>query len=248
VPTAARWRLGLPRRRRSDHDFLVQTRRSRRPSIHGDLLHARQFGRCPCGSQSTVRKRTEIALHESSQPAKLNGFTRVRAYDLVILARRAAAVLRPASSPPGKCLRPPGQSPRSPGTIIMRARSGAWLKQPGRANPFRTTSTVESAANQDHGMSNRFIIARSAKERPHGPHEAIDVAARHFVYKLFDATDRRPETWHTLRGIGEAAATVARAVERGWVLIRQDDSGKARERSGSLTDEGRRLARKGLPA
>ena len=94
-------------------------------------------------------------------------------------------------------------------------------------------------------MSTRFIIAKSTKGPPHGPREAIDVAARYFVYKLFDATNRQPKAWHTLRGIGEAPITVARAVERGWVLIRQDDSGKGRERSGSLTDEGRQLARKG---
>jgi hypothetical protein len=76
--------------------------------------------------------------------------------------------------------------------------------------------------------------------------DAIDVAARYFVYKLFEATNRQPMAWHVLRGMGEASATVARAVERGWVIVRRDDGGRLKVQSGSLTDEGRRLARKGL--
>ena len=74
----------------------------------------------------------------------------------------------------------------------------------------------------------------------------VDIAARFFVYKLFSATDDQPLAWHELDGMGEAPATVARAVERGWVNVRRDDSGKPRERIGTLTDEGRRLARRGL--
>ena len=50
--------------------------------------------------------------------------------------------------------------------------------------------------------------------------------------------------WATLRGIGELRATVERAVERGWVIL-EDTSGKPLERMAALTDEGRRLARKG---
>ena len=37
-------------------------------------------------------------------------------------------------------------------------------------------------------------------------------------------------------------ATVARAVERGWIILQGD---KALERKAALTDEGRRLARRG---
>jgi hypothetical protein len=73
---------------------------------------------------------------------------------------------------------------------------------------------------------------------------AIDVAARYFVYKLYEATDGHPMQWATLRGMDESRATVARAVERGWVIL-QDVRGKPLDRKAALTDEGRRLARKG---
>ena len=76
--------------------------------------------------------------------------------------------------------------------------------------------------------------------------DAIDVAARYFVYKLFEATDHRPMAWHVLRGIGEPPATIARAVQRGWVVIRPDNTGRLSGQSGCLTDEGRLLALKGL--
>ena len=76
--------------------------------------------------------------------------------------------------------------------------------------------------------------------------DAIDIAARYFVYKLYEATDHRPMAWHGLHGMGEALATIARAVERGWVIVRAGNSGSVKERSGCLTDEGRAVARKGL--
>jgi hypothetical protein len=49
--------------------------------------------------------------------------------------------------------------------------------------------------------------------------------------------------WATLRGMGELRATVERAVERGWIIL--EGMGKLLERNAALTDEGRRLARKG---
>ena len=73
--------------------------------------------------------------------------------------------------------------------------------------------------------------------------DAIDVAARYFVYKLYDATRREPMQWVALKGIDEASATIARAVERGWVVL-QELSRKPLDRKATLTDEGRRLARK----
>jgi hypothetical protein len=73
---------------------------------------------------------------------------------------------------------------------------------------------------------------------------AIDVAARYFVYKLYEATGRQPMQWATLHGLGESRATIARAVERGWVVL-QADRGKPLDRKAALTDEGRRLACKG---
>jgi hypothetical protein len=94
-------------------------------------------------------------------------------------------------------------------------------------------------------MFKPFVIAKS-KSKPLPTAGAIDVAARYFVYKLFEATNGQPMVWQALSEIGESPATVARAVERGWVLVRQDDGGRVKVRSGSLTDEGRRLGRKGL--
>ena len=73
---------------------------------------------------------------------------------------------------------------------------------------------------------------------------AIDVAARYFVYKLYEATDGQPMQWATLQGLGESAATISRAVERGWVVL-QSVGMKPLERRAALTDEGRRLARRG---
>jgi hypothetical protein len=75
--------------------------------------------------------------------------------------------------------------------------------------------------------------------------DAVNVAARYFVYKLYEATDRRRMAWHALRGMGEAPTTVARAVERGWAVVQSINSGRAKEQCGCLTDEGRALARKG---
>jgi hypothetical protein len=74
--------------------------------------------------------------------------------------------------------------------------------------------------------------------------QGIDVAARYFVYKLYEATDGRPMQWQVLLGLGESAATISRAVERGWVIL-QDMRGEPLDRKAALTDEGRRLARKG---
>jgi hypothetical protein len=47
--------------------------------------------------------------------------------------------------------------------------------------------------------------------------------------------------------MGETAATISRAVERRWVIL-QDVRDKPLDRKAALTDEGRRLARKGRKA
>ena len=73
---------------------------------------------------------------------------------------------------------------------------------------------------------------------------AIDVAARYFVYKLYEATGRQPMQWTALHGLGESAATISRAVERGWVILDEVHRNRL-DRKAALTDEGRRLARKG---
>jgi hypothetical protein len=85
---------------------------------------------------------------------------------------------------------------------------------------------------------------RTTKARVVKTGDGTDVAARYFVYKLYEATDGQPMHWQILHGMGESAATIAWAVERGWVVL-QGVGGKPLERKAALTNEGRRLARKG---
>jgi len=81
---------------------------------------------------------------------------------------------------------------------------------------------------------------RASKPRVVKTDDGTDVAARYFVYKLYEATDGRPMQWQ----MGESAASISRAVERGWVIL-QDLKGKPLDRKAALTEDGRRLARKG---
>jgi hypothetical protein len=74
--------------------------------------------------------------------------------------------------------------------------------------------------------------------------DGTDVAARHFVYKLYDTTRGEAMQWQLLHGMGESAVTISRAVERGWVVL-QGARGKPLDRKAALTDEGRRITRKG---
>ena len=46
------------------------------------------------------------------------------------------------------------------------------------------------------------------------------MAARYFVYELYDATSGHVGAWKVLRDNGQVQATVARAVERGWATLR----------------------------
>ena len=90
--------------------------------------------------------------------------------------------------------------------------------------------------------TNTFSTTKSA---PAKTGDAVNVAARFFVYKLYEATDRRRMAWNALRGMGEAPATVARAVERGWAVVELSNSGRVKVQSVCLTDEGRAVARRG---
>jgi hypothetical protein len=96
-------------------------------------------------------------------------------------------------------------------------------------------------------MSKPFFMAK-AKSKPSRTAEALDVAARYLVYKLYDGMKGQPAgTWQVLgKMIGENKETVARAVELGWVIVRDEAVGKVKVRSGMLTDEGRRVARRAL--
>ena len=87
----------------------------------------------------------------------------------------------------------------------------------------------------------------SDKPKRSRPAEVVDVAARYLVYKIFDATSGTPETWRQLRDIDEKVETLARAVERGWVVVLDHQpEGRPTVRTVALTDEGRRMARRSL--
>jgi hypothetical protein len=90
------------------------------------------------------------------------------------------------------------------------------------------------------------FIAPTAKRPPKviKIRDGIDVAAKYFVYKLYDTTGGQRLEWHVLHGMGESATTISRAVERGWVIL-QGVGLKPLCRKAALTDEGRRLARRG---
>jgi hypothetical protein len=93
-------------------------------------------------------------------------------------------------------------------------------------------------------VSKRFNIFAS-KAPPKATRDALDVGARYFLYKLYDATRREPMQWVSLTGIDESPATIARAVERGWVVLQRRRGSKRQKREAALTAEGRWLARKG---
>ena len=94
-------------------------------------------------------------------------------------------------------------------------------------------------------MVSRTFNIFAPKAPPKATRDALDVAARYFIYKLYDATRREPMQWVSLKGIDEASATIARAVELGWVVLRPRSGSKSLKSQAALTDEGRRLARKG---
>ena len=109
------------------------------------------------------------------------------------------------------------------------------LGDDGLARPMELSSTT---------MAIGTFTIRTTKSKVVKTGDGTDVAARYFVYKLSEATDGQPMQWQVLHGMGESAATISRAVERGWIVL-QEVRGKPLERKVTLTDEGRRLARKG---
>ena len=90
-------------------------------------------------------------------------------------------------------------------------------------------------------MTKTFTIA-SAGPKGRKAADAVDIAARYLVYKLYDATRDQLGQWQALRALGEPKAIVDRAAERGWVTVTHDIEGKAKVYGASLTVEGRRLA------
>ena len=88
-------------------------------------------------------------------------------------------------------------------------------------------------------------FASAVKPKVVKTRDALDVAARYFVYKLYDATRRDQMQWVPLKGIDESQATIERAVERGWAVLRRRPAAGPRQREAAVTEEGRRLARMG---
>jgi hypothetical protein len=90
------------------------------------------------------------------------------------------------------------------------------------------------------------VIPKSTKKLTAKTADPIDIAARYFAYKLYVPGRALTESWQPLSTLGETAATVCRAVERGWVILRDIGQGKNKARYAALTGEGRALARKAL--
>ena len=88
-------------------------------------------------------------------------------------------------------------------------------------------------------------FASTAKPKVVRTRGALDVAAKYFVYKLYDATRRDRVQWIPLKGIDETQATIERAVQRGWAVLQHRTGASLRQSEAMLTDEGRRLARMG---
>jgi hypothetical protein len=90
-----------------------------------------------------------------------------------------------------------------------------------------------------------FNIARTKAMRRHARTvDATEIAARYFADKLYEATGGYSAQWAAFYGIGESAATISRAVERGWVVL-EGAEGEPLDHKAALTDDGRRLARNG---
>jgi hypothetical protein len=116
-----------------------------------------------------------------------------------------------------------------------RIRGSSSGAVPGRQLRLSSKCMAGSTSN---------IAKAKGRPKPAKAVDATEIAARYFVYKLFDATAGQPMRWVTLRRMNESRATIARAIERGWVIL-DGTSGKPLELKAALTDEGRRLARKG---
>jgi hypothetical protein len=89
------------------------------------------------------------------------------------------------------------------------------------------------------------VFASAAKPKAVRTRDALDVAAKYFVFKLYDATRRDRIQWVPLKGINESQATIERAMERSWAVVQRRPGAGLRQSEAALTEEGRRLARTG---
>jgi hypothetical protein len=76
--------------------------------------------------------------------------------------------------------------------------------------------------------SEQALLHSQHQEQPLKSGEALDVAARYLLYKLYDTQRGNGVLWQTVRALGEAAANVSRAVDLGWAAVRDEGTGKAR--------------------
>jgi hypothetical protein len=93
----------------------------------------------------------------------------------------------------------------------------------------------------------RIVVPRRAK--PPQTAEALDIAARYLVYKLYVPRSAATEPSRPLSTLGEAATTVARAVPSGRVWLgdpARRRAGKDKRALRSVDHAGRQVARKAL--
>lgn len=76
--------------------------------------------------------------------------------------------------------------------------------------------------------------------------EVVDNGARYLVCKLYAPVQAIAGAWQPVSMLGESAATIGRAVERGWVIVRDEEGMATKERYAALTDAGRLMARNAL--
>jgi hypothetical protein len=88
------------------------------------------------------------------------------------------------------------------------------------------------------------VLRKSTKKPTAKTADVLDIAARYLVYKLYVPGQAITGAWQPLSILGEKAATVGRAVELGWVILRDEGQGKTKIKYAALTDEGRAVARK----
>jgi hypothetical protein len=145
-----------------------------------------------------------------------------------------------------------GQPLRVPAliTLPVRGRGSIIYLHRGFSSSDHPVTSISHAGRQSATIARMTIrppvIPKSTKTPASKIADPLDIAARYLVYKLYVPGQSITGVWQPLCTLGEAAATVKRAVERGWVTLRDEGQGRTKERYAALTDEGRVVARKAL--
>ena len=87
------------------------------------------------------------------------------------------------------------------------------------------------------------VRPKSTKKSTSKIADPLDIAARYLAYKLYVPGQAIAGSWQPLKNLGEKTATVRRAVELGWVVLR-DERGKGRY--AAMSDAGPQVARKAI--